>query len=149
MIQKKSGKIYLLVHIALLAAILAFPLYRAVAQRISTVFTGCLIHDRFFLYCPLCGGTRAVSSLLRLEIAEAFSYNAFVVLLVIVAIGLDVWAFVRLLRGHTNLLPLPGWIWIVFAVLLILYGVLRNYLMIARGVDPVGDLGVFWNGFRQ
>ena len=149
MIQKKSGKIYLLVHIALLAAILLFPLYRSVAQRISALFTGCLLHDRLFLYCPLCGGTRAVSSLLRLEIAEAFSYNAFVVLLVIVAIGLDVWAFVRLVRGHTNLLPLPGWIWIVFAVLLILYGVLRNYLMIARGVDPVGDLGVFWNGFRQ
>ena len=149
MIQKKSGKLYLLVHAILLAAILAFPIYRAVAQRISTVFMGCLIHDRFFLYCPLCGGTRAVSSLLRMEIAEAFSYNAFVVLLVIFALCLDVWAFVRLVRGHTTLVPLPGWVWIVFAVLLILYGVLRNYLMIAHGIDPVGDLGIFWNALRR
>ena len=149
MIQKKAGKIYLLVHIALLAAMLVFPLYRAVAKSVSSVVMGCLIHDRLFLYCPLCGGTRAVSALLRLEIAEAFSYNAFVVLLVFFALVLDVWAFVRLWRGHSNLVPLAGWVWIVLAVLLILYGVLRNYLMIAHGIDPVGDLGIFWNALRR
>lgn len=148
MIQKKSGKLYLLVHAILLAAILAFPIYRIVAKKISSVFMGCLLHDRFFLYCPLCGGTRAVSALLRLELADAFSYNAFVVLLVVFALVLDIWAFVRLLHGHSNLLPLPGWIWIVLAVLLTLYGVLRNYLMIAHGMDPLGDLVTFWNILR-
>ena len=148
MIHKKSGRIYLLLHTILLAVLLAFPVYRAVAQRLSSVFMGCLIHDRFFLYCPLCGGTRAVSALLRFELAEAFSYNAFVVLLVFFAIALDVWAFVRLLRGHANLLPIPGWGWIVLVVLMILYGVLRNYLMIAHGIDPVGDLVAFWNILR-
>lgn len=149
MIHKKVGKLYLLAHVILLAAILAFPIYRAVAQGIASGFTGCLIHDRLFLYCPLCGGTRAVSALLRFELAEAFAYNAFVVLLVFLAVVLDVWAFVRLLRGHANLLPIPGWGWIVLAVLLVLYGVLRNYLMIAHGIDPVGDLGVFWNAVRR
>lgn len=149
MINKKSGKIYLLVHACLLTLLFLFPLYRIVAERIASPLMGCLIHDRFFLYCPLCGGTRAVSALLRFDLAAAFANNAFVVILVFLALALDVWALIRLLRGHRNLLPLPGWVWIVLAVAMILYAVLRNYLMIAHGIDPVGDLGVFWKALKR
>ena len=149
MINRKSGKIYLLVHACLLAAVLLFPLYRIVAERITSHLMGCLIHDRFFLYCPLCGGTRAVSALLRLDLATAFANNAFIVILAILALAFDVWALIRLLRGHDNLLPLPGLVWIAFAVAMILYAVLRNYLMIVHGIDPVGDLGAFWKALKK
>lgn len=149
MIHKKSGKIYLLVHAGLLVLILLFPLYRLIASWMPASLTGCLIHDRFFLYCPLCGGTRAVSAILRLDFAAAFANNAFVVLLFFFALALDVWALIRLLRGHTNLLPLPSWVWIVLVVVMLSYAVLRNYLMISHGIDPVGDLGPIWKALRQ
>lgn len=149
MIHKKSAKIYVLVHAGLLVLILLFPLYRLIASWMPSVLTGCLIHDRFFLYCPLCGGTRAVSAILRLDLAAAFANNAFVVLLFFFALALDAWALIRLLRGRTNLLPLPNWVWIVLLAVMLLYAVLRNYLMIEHGIDPVGDLGPIWKALKK
>ncbi len=142
---RKKVKIYLLLHIALLTAALMLPLYRAVAARMNELFTGCILHDRLFLYCPFCGGTRAVEALLRLDFSAAWAYNPMVVLLGILFLALDVWALVRLIKGRDSLLPLPTWAWVTLVILVIAYGVLRNYLMIAYGYDPTGDLGVFWN----
>lgn len=145
MIDKKAGKIYLWVHVLLAVVLLLFPLYRSVAEYLTRFTVGCFLHDRLFLYCPLCGGTRAVAALLRLDLAEAFADNALVVVLAFFAVILDIWALTRLLRGKKDLLPLPGWVWVVMVVVLVVYGVLRNYLMIAHGIDPTGDLGIFWN----
>ena len=97
----------------------------------------------------MCGGTRALDALLHLDFFAAFCFNPFVLLVVLLAVVLDVIALVRLLRGETRLLVLPGWGWVVLAVLLIVWAVLRNYLMIAHGYDPVGDLGAFWQGIRR
>ena len=130
----------------LAAGIALFPLYGRLAPKLFAGRGGCFLHDWLSVYCPLCGGTRAVSALLRLDIAQAFRLNAFVVLLIALAIGLDIWAFVRLRRGRERLLPLPNWSWIVVLVLAILFAILRNYLMIAHGIDPTGDLGRIWNG---
>ena len=149
MIHKKTGKLYLLIHAGVLLLILLFPVYRLIASRMPSSLTGCLIHDRFFLYCPLCGGTRAVSAILRLDFAEAFANNAFVVLLFFLVLVLDAWALIRLLRGHTNLLPLPSRVWIVLVAVMLFYALLRNYLMIAHGIDPVGDLGPIWKVLKK
>ena len=58
-------------------------------------------------------------------------------------------AWVRLLRGRTVLFRFLAWEWIAAAVLLLVYGVLRNVAMIRLGYDPLGDLGAFWNGIRK
>ncbi len=143
-IQRRTAKWYLLVHVAFLAAVFLFPVYRTLAEKISGIFTGCIVHDRLFLYCPLCGGTRAVAALLRLDLASAWNYNAFVTLAAIAAVILDLVALIRLLRGKKRLLPLPACFWIILVVVMVLYAVLRNYLMIAHGYDPAGDLLFFW-----
>ena len=147
-IDRRSGRIYLLIHAVLLVAVLLFPLYRYVAEGITSVLSGCFLHDRLFLYCPLCGGTRAVAALLRLDLFGAFRYNAFVTLVLFLAIVLDLWALVRLLKGRSRLLPLPGWFWIFLSVAMVLYAVLRNDLMITHGIDPVGDLSFFWSRIK-
>ena len=145
MINKKVGITYLLAHVGLLAVALLLPLYRSFAQSLSSVwFGGCLLHDLLFLYCPLCGGTRALEALLQLDSVTAFVCNPLAVVLILLALLLDVWALIRLLRGHSDLLPIPQWAWKILVAVLVLYGILRNYLMIAHGVDPLGDLGAFW-----
>ena len=130
----------------LAGAVALFPLYGWLASRILAGRGGCFLHDWLSIYCPFCGGTRAVSSLLHLNVLQAFRLNAFVVLLIALAIALDIWAFVRLCRGREKLLGLPSWSWLVVLVLAILFAILRNYLMIAHGIDPTGDLGRVWNG---
>ena len=144
-INRKKETVYLWIHIAIAACCLLFPLYRYVMRLIPERWLGCFVHDLLFLYCPLCGGTRAVASLLRLDIVGAFQCNAYVTLLCLVFLLFDMVAFIRLMRGKEVLLPVPRAVWIVLILLLPLYCILRNYLMIAYGIDPVGDLGVIWH----
>lgn len=132
---------------AILAGVVAlFPLYGWLAPKLLDGRGGCFLHDWLSIYCPFCGGTRAVSALLRFDLVGAWRLNAWVVVLITLAIVLDVWALMRLRSGHERLLPLPNWSWIVLLILTLLFAVLRNYLMIAHGVDPTGDLGHIWNG---
>ncbi len=142
--DRKARNRFLWIHALVLVAALSFPLYRWLIDAIPPIFTGCFLHDYLFLYCPMCGGTRALEELLRLHFFEAAKYNLFVVLLCLTVLVIDVRALVRLLRGEKRLYAVSGKAWVIFAVCLVLYFVLRNYLMIAHGLDPVGDLGAFW-----
>lgn len=147
--NKRTALRFAGVHLVLAACAALFPLYRYLVGLLPRNMTGCILHDWFFLYCPLCGGTRAVSALLRLRFAAAFHANAYVVLLAGVALAHYILAWVRLLRGEQKLFRFLAWEWIAVGVLLVVWGVVRNLLMVYVGYDPLGDLGVFWNGIRQ
>jgi hypothetical protein len=138
---------FLALHGVVLLAALFMPLYIKVANWLGGVFGGCLMH-RFFIYCPLCGGTRAIAALTRFQFLEAWNYNALVVLLSVVVLGLDVWAWIRYLQKKEPLIILPRWSWITTCVLLVTYFILRNVLMIFFGIDPTGDLVYFWDAIR-
>jgi hypothetical protein len=144
---KLRHPLFLTLHVAALLAALFMPLYIKVANWLGGVFGGCLMH-RFFIYCPLCGGTRAVAQLTRFHFVEAWNYNALVVILCAVVLGLDVWAWVRYFQKKEPLIILPQWSWITACVLLVVYFILRNVLMIFFGIDPTGDLGYFWEAIR-
>ena len=144
-VQKKRWTWYIVLHALLLLGALLFPLYRTLAQGLTRYVPGCVLHDFCFLYCPLCGGTRAVGALLRLDLLGALQYNAFVTIALLAVLVMDVVALVRLIQKKQRLLPLPSWSWIPFVTLLLVYAVLRNYLMIAHGYDPTGDLGFIWH----
>lgn len=148
-IDGRTAKRFARFHLIPAACAGLFPLYRCLVGLLPQNITGCILHDWFFLYCPLCGGTRAVSALLRMQIAEAFRANAFVTLLAAVVLVHYILAWVRLLRGKTVLFRFLAWEWIAAGVLFLLWGVVRNVLMIRLGLDPLGDLGAFWNGIRQ
>ena len=147
MIDRRAAKRYIWLHAGLIVAVALFPLYWYATQSLSIPILngGCFLHDYLFLYCAFCGGTRSVGALLRFDVVSAMRYNALVPPLVLLGLVLDVFALVRLLRGEKRLLRLPKWSWIAAIAVLIAYAVLRNYLMIAHGYDPVGDLGRFWN----
>ena len=143
--KRRALRNYLVVHIAVLAFALLFRLAIHITSRFENPFFGCLIHDRLFLYCPLCGGTRAVDALFRLDFALALRCNPLVVFLVAIVIVLDVIALIRILRGNEDPLPIPRWLWTLLLALLLAYAVLRNYLMIVYGYDPLGDLIGVWS----
>ena len=147
MIDRKTAKRYIFLHIGIVGALSLFPVYWWVTSRISATIAagGCFLHDLFHLYCAFCGGTRCLGALLRLDLGAAFAYNALIPILILFALVVDAVALIRLLRGRSRLVTVPAWTWVALCVLLLGYVILRNYLMIARGYDPVGDLGIFWN----
>ena len=144
---KLRHPMFLGLHGAAIIGAILFPLYMKAAAWLADIFGGCLMH-RFFIYCPLCGGTRTVAALIRLDFEAAWNYNAFVVILVAVVLCLDVWAWVRYFQKKEPLIILPKWSWFAFCSALVIYFILRNVLMIFFGIDPTGDLVYFWDAIR-
>ncbi len=148
MMDRRAFKRFLWLHAGALAALALFPLYRWGTGLLSKYVPGCALHDFLHLYCPMCGGTRALASLLRLDLLAALKQNAFAVLLFGTVLVFYVIAWIRLLRGEVRLWRVPDWFWIVGVAVMVLFGVLRNLMMIAWGMDPLGDLLPFWNGIK-
>ncbi len=141
--MKKKWMLYGGVHIALIGLALMFPFYQHVIEWVPERLRGCALHDIFFVYCPVCGGTRAIQALLSFDLVAAWHHNAYVMLLVLVAWIVDLYCLICLIRKKT--VRLPVWFWISLVVSALLWAILRNVLMIGFGVDPTGDLGCIWN----
>ncbi len=59
--------------------------------RIEKIAPPCLFHRMTGLNCPGCGGTRAISAMLRLDFAAAFWYNPLICCLAGAAGGWFLW----------------------------------------------------------
>ena len=143
--KRSAGIKFACFHAVCVLAVLLFPLYARISRLITLVIPGCALHDFLRLYCPFCGGTRAVEALLSLNVGTAMRCNALVLVLLAVGALLYGIAWVRLFRGETRLLSIPTWGWRALLAVIVLFGGARNVLMIAFGIDPLGDLQIFWN----
>ena len=102
----------------------------------------CMFSRFSHLYCPGCGVTRALTLLLRLDIAGSFLAHPFVLL----AIPLFCWyqyRFVRALRHPSE--SIPTWPVIVYAAGLMVFAVVRDLLLVFCRLDYLGDLIRFWS----
>ena len=73
---------YLVFHLSFLLFCVGFCAFALGMRRLfPNGYYDCFLNDVLHLYCPLCGGTRAVLALLRLDIPTAFCYNPGVFLL--------------------------------------------------------------------
>lgn len=134
---------YLLFHLALaLTGLLCFLYAFVTARFFPPSFYHCPMHDLLHLYCPFCGGTRALRALAQLRFAEAFCLSPVCLSFVPVAAVLDIRALILLCRGsHKPLLPRGACLFL--AVWLIGGTGLRNVLMLF-GVEYTGELYAFW-----
>lgn len=86
----------------------------------------CIFHEITGFYCPGCGITRTFFSLLKLDIVQAFRYNALVVCLIpIFAIyfGAQFYGWIY----EKKIKIFPNWFWYILLVIAILFGILRNF----------------------
>ncbi|MBQ2734420.1 MAG: DUF2752 domain-containing protein [Clostridia bacterium] len=113
-------------------------------KPLASFFSGCLMHDWLHLYCPLCGGTRAVKALLHVDFGAALRYNAAVVAGIAVFLCIETIAWVCFLMKKEPPVRIGKRFWIACASVAALFFVGRNILMIACGIDPIGDLGGLW-----
>lgn len=111
--------------IALLAAALGFVFF-AFNPSTTALFPKCPFLMLTGFRCPGCGSQRAVHSLLHLDIAQAFSYNALLVLSLPILLLLG---YAELARKKNPLfyrkIHRPVFIWSYF-VIVVAWGICRN-----------------------
>ena len=89
-------------------------------------FPGCLFHRTTGLWCPGCGLTRGVHSLLNGHPLQAMGYNVFTpIVVVLIVVMWGTWATHRYLPHRRAWRP-PSRAVNIAAVLLVAYGVVRN-----------------------
>lgn len=81
----------------------------------------CIFFELTGLYCPGCGATRAVFSLIKLHPYQAFRYNALIIILLLPAVIYLLYRYV--FKGKKKI---PNWIWYVLLIITVLFGILRN-----------------------
>ena len=75
----------------------------------------CIFHEITGLYCPGCGITRALASIIQLNFYQAFRYNNLIIL--IIPIGI-----IYILNNK----KIPNYAWYICLAIAILFGILRN-----------------------
>lgn len=104
-------------------AFLGFLLY-----YFLNLYTGfvifCPIHEFTGYYCPGCGITRLLFSLIKLDIYQAFRYNPLVFILFIISIFYFI--IKAILKKFNKNIIVPEFIWYILIIIVIVYGILRN-----------------------
>ena len=109
----------------------------------------CIFNNKFHFYCPGCGGTRALNSLLKLSLLDSFLCHPIVLYLAFIFIYYYVKAAIFLLakkeypKFHFNYSVL----YIGLSIIIINF-LLKNILAIYFNIDYLGDISSFWQSIK-
>jgi hypothetical protein len=123
----KRKRIYKL--LAILGAIAAALLTYAIIVRFTGYGIPCIFKRRLGLECSACGLSRAAASLISLDFAAAFSYNAIWPLYLAYGLWIAISGSYKYLKNGEGLsLPRPMWLNFVILGVMLAYGVVRNFI---------------------
>ena len=112
-----------IVGLCLLAAVpLMFFAYRYLRARLPILAMPCLLHTFTGYYCPGCGGTRAVSALLHLQLWRSFCYHPIVPYGAAVYLWFMISHTIEKLSRHRLRIGMkwnPVWLWTALIILVL------------------------------
>lgn len=128
-------------------------LFDAITLLISIVFVlwrklshtlPCITKTLLKIYCPACGGTRAVSSLLRFDILTSLQHNPIVVYIAVCILTINFLAIIAIKKNKSDIFY--AWRPLVYGGILILgiFFVVKNVLLIFYKIDLSNELIAYW-----
>ena len=121
-------------------ALLSFFIFLYIDERTAGELFSCSFHNRLGIYCPGCGITRAVRSLIRLDVLSSLKYNPSALVLAFTAAYYEVRAIMAAAcADKTVLMKSRTYPLIILAVTVLLVFFVRNSLLLFFGIDTTGD----------
>lgn len=96
----------------------------------------CNFYALTHMYCPGCGGTRAVYSLMRLDIVSSLRYNITVPFGIFVYIYYNIRGYIAAFKNNVSYFENQKYkLCTALAVVLVLNFVIKNLLLVIWGID--------------
>ncbi|MBE5984300.1 DUF2752 domain-containing protein [Lacrimispora sp. AGF001] len=110
-------------------------------RKIWKIGSVCIFHSLTGLYCPGCGGTRAVRTLLQGDLRMSVQYHPLVLYTVIAVLAEGIIRFISKKRKHPldhkkreRILILIG------AAIVVINWIFKNYMLVVKGIDLLPPL---------
>ena len=132
---------FLIFNIALLIFAACYAHFTAAAIEEGRELVSCYMKHSLGIYCPGCGGSRAVIALFRLDIIASVRYNPLPLIMLLIILYADALALISVVKG--SYYPIKSFnlnILIIIPVAAILFFFLRLYLVFGLGIDYIGDI---------
>ncbi len=127
--------------ICLVGILLYIVFYHICEWKFYIPFSNCAFHDILHLYCPGCGGTRAVNALLSFRFMDSFLANPIILYMAVTAIYYYIVGFYSFFIKKDGKIydRLPDYfIWIALGIVVVFF-LLRNVLLVFWKIDYLGD----------
>lgn len=112
----------------LILILISFLIIYFILSELLDVGIPCLFYEITGYYCPGCGITRLLFSLLKLDFYQAFRYNPLIFILIIIT-GIY-WLVKFILKKFMNVsIEIPNYVYYILLVIVIIFGILRNIPM--------------------
>lgn len=100
----------------------------------------CIVHDVFRIYCPGCGGTRALFALLHGDVWESLKCNPAVIFGIILVGYYEIAFIITFIKRNGKRYYYPkGTFVYLYLIMIGIFSVIRNALVYTRGIDYLGD----------
>lgn len=133
--------LFFLFNTLILAVVLA---YAAITEElVSRDETVCSFYNTLHLYCPGCGGSRSLLSLLRFNFLSSFMFFPALIPSVIIFLYLDTLILISILKGEREPLHFfPTKIIISIPIIILLNFLVRNVLLVFFDIDYISSLQI-------
>lgn len=113
-----------------IVAILFFLVYKILERQGTLLFYPCVWYHILGFYCPGCGGTRAVSELVKGNLLKSFYYHPFVPLAaVLIFVFMVSWSVYYLSKKRIKGLKFRNWYLYAGLAIVIIQWIVKNILL--------------------
>ncbi|MBQ4324343.1 MAG: DUF2752 domain-containing protein [Clostridia bacterium] len=139
---RRAARVALLINLSLLLFFLLFLLLEQVSRGWGALRLGaCYLRDTLHVYCPGCGGTRAVLALAQGRLWDALVLYPALFVGILTLVWYDGTVLLACIRRRPAILRLsPWWISLLAPAAAVVFCIVRNVLAYTVGYDPLGDL---------
>ena len=114
--------------VLVIVGLIIFTIAYYIFYKITNIGLPCVFHEFFGFYCPGCGITRMIFSIMQLDLYQAFRYDALMFIFTPFAIVLAIDWLIGYLYDRPNKIfsKIPFAVWITVLVISVIFGIIRN-----------------------